>query len=82
VDRDKRLRTIARAYASDPEGTLVVSPDNDSRRETNQAIHRLRQTEGQVDQGEHRVRVLVPRQTAVCTLCTKRGRADSASIGI
>jgi conjugative relaxase-like TrwC/TraI family protein len=62
VDRDQRLMTIAREYANDPAGTLVVSPDNDSRREINQAIHRLRQTEGQVDQGEHRVRVLVPRQ--------------------
>jgi conjugative relaxase-like TrwC/TraI family protein len=62
VDRDERLRAIARAYASDPAGTLVVSPDNDSRGEINQAIHRLRQTAGQVDQGEHRVRVLVPRQ--------------------
>jgi ATP-dependent exoDNAse (exonuclease V) alpha subunit len=62
VDRDERLTTIAREYASDPAGTLVVSPDNDSRREINQAIHRLRQTAGQVDQGEHRVRVLVPRQ--------------------
>jgi conjugative relaxase-like TrwC/TraI family protein len=62
VDRDERLRAIARVYASDPVGTLVVSPDNDSRREINQAIHRLRQTEGQVDQGDHRVRVLVPRQ--------------------
>jgi conjugative relaxase-like TrwC/TraI family protein len=62
VDRDERLRTIAREYASDPAGTLVVSPDNDSRREINQAIHRLRQSAGQVDQREHRVRVLVPRQ--------------------
>ena len=45
-----------------PEKTLVVSPDNDSRREINEAIHRAMQSEGKVGQDEHRVHVLYARQ--------------------
>jgi ATP-dependent exoDNAse (exonuclease V) alpha subunit len=36
VDRDERFREIANEYAKRPEGTLVVSPDNQSRMEINQ----------------------------------------------
>ena len=61
-DRDERLKEIAREYATKPEGTLVVSPDNQSRREINEAIHRTMQSAGQVDIHEHKQRVLVARQ--------------------
>ncbi len=61
-DRDERLKEIAREYAAKPEGTLVVSPDNESRRAINQVIHREMQTRGQVDMHEHKQRVLVARQ--------------------
>ena len=60
--RDERLRAIAREFAKDPQETLVVSPDNRSRREINQSIHRHLQTRGQVDHDEQRLRVLVARQ--------------------
>ena len=60
--RGERLTAIAREYARYPDGTLVVSPDNQSRQEINQIIHRLRQTAGQVHEHEHRLRVLVARQ--------------------
>jgi ATP-dependent exoDNAse (exonuclease V) alpha subunit len=36
--RGERFQAIARAFAESPEGTLVVSPDNKSRRELNAAI--------------------------------------------
>jgi conjugative relaxase-like TrwC/TraI family protein len=62
VDRDERLKEIAREYAKKPEGTLVVSPDNQSRREINETIHRTMQSTGQVDAHEHKQRVLVARQ--------------------
>jgi hypothetical protein len=62
VDRDERLQAIARDYVRSPERTLVVSPDNQSRREINHVIHRERQVVGQVQHEEHHVRVLVPRQ--------------------
>jgi ATP-dependent exoDNAse (exonuclease V) alpha subunit len=61
-DRNERLKEIAREYAAKPEGTLVVSPDNQSRKEINEAIHRTMRSAGQVDQSEHRMRTLVARQ--------------------
>ena len=62
ADREDRLAAIAREYLKQPDGTLVVSPDNQSRTEINQVIHRAMQRRGQVDRAEHRVRVLVARQ--------------------
>jgi conjugative relaxase-like TrwC/TraI family protein len=61
-DRQERLRSIAREYVRNPEGTLVVSPDNQSRTEINQVIHAAMQEAGRVAPVEHRVRVLVARQ--------------------
>lgn len=60
--RDERFKEIANAYAKSPEGTLVVSPDNQSRMEINQAIHREMQARGQVDHSEKSLKVLVARQ--------------------
>jgi conjugative relaxase-like TrwC/TraI family protein len=62
ASHDERLAAIARDYVHSPERTLVVSPDNQSRREINEVIHRERQIAGQVEHQEHPVRVLVPRQ--------------------
>jgi conjugative relaxase-like TrwC/TraI family protein len=62
ADHGERLKEIAREYAKQPEGTLVVSPDNQSRVAINQIIHREMQTRGQVDQSEHPMRVLIARQ--------------------
>ena len=59
---DERVAAIAKEYARSPESTLVVSPDNRSRVEINQAIHVEMQSKGVVGQEEHRVQVLVPRQ--------------------
>lgn len=62
VDKNERLFEIAREYTKQPEGTLVVSPDNQSRREINEVIHRTMQSAGQVKNDEHKARVLVARQ--------------------
>jgi len=62
ADRDRRFEAMAGEYLKHPNGTLVVSPDNQSRRDINDVIHRAMQTAGRVDQHEYRVRVLVPRQ--------------------
>lgn len=62
TDRDERLKTIAHEYAAHPEGTLVVSPDNRSRQEINQIIHREMQARGHVARNEQGMKVLVPRQ--------------------
>jgi ATP-dependent exoDNAse (exonuclease V) alpha subunit len=62
ADRKERIDEIAREYVRQPNGTLVVSSDNESRREINTAIHRAMQTDGQVGMEEHRVHVLYARQ--------------------
>jgi hypothetical protein len=59
---EERLMAIANEYVKDPHATLVVSPDNQSRQDLNDAIHRAMQREGHVDRDEHRTSVLVPRQ--------------------
>ncbi len=61
-DRQDRITEIAREYVRQPESTLVVSPDNESRREINGHIHRAMQDAGQVKGEEHRVHVLYARQ--------------------
>jgi conjugative relaxase-like TrwC/TraI family protein len=58
----ERIAAIAKEYARSPESTLVVSPDNRSRMEINQAIHGELQARGIVGREEHRTEVLVPRQ--------------------
>jgi conjugative relaxase-like TrwC/TraI family protein len=62
ADRDERIREIAREYLRSPEKTLVVSPDNESRREINEQIHRSMQASGKITGEEHRLRLLVARQ--------------------
>jgi conjugative relaxase-like TrwC/TraI family protein len=61
-DRQERIAAIAHEYAKQPHGTLVVSPDNRSRVEINQAIHYAMQDTGHMTYREHQVRVLVARQ--------------------
>jgi conjugative relaxase-like TrwC/TraI family protein len=62
VGRQERLSEIAREYAREPQGTLVISPDNESRRELNALIHREMQEHGEVSQNEYKLRVLDSRQ--------------------
>jgi ATP-dependent exoDNAse (exonuclease V) alpha subunit len=60
--REERLAAVANEYVKEPNATLVVSPDNQSRQDLNDVIHRAMQREGHVDHDEHRTAVLVPRQ--------------------
>jgi conjugative relaxase-like TrwC/TraI family protein len=59
-DEETRLNAIAQDYASQPDGTLVVSPDNRSRMALNERIHRELQTKGVVNIKETQARVLLP----------------------
>jgi ATP-dependent exoDNAse (exonuclease V) alpha subunit len=60
--RGERFQAIARAFAESPEGTLVVSPDNNSRRELNAAIRAELRHSGQLGPDAIRVPVLINRQ--------------------
>ncbi len=62
ADRQERIAAMAKAFVERSEETLVVSPDNKSRRELNEVIHRELQTAGKVADEEHSLRVLVSRQ--------------------
>ena len=61
-DHYRRIRAIAEEYTRAPARTLVVSPDNRSRLEINERIRAELQGRGIVQNREHRVRTLVPRQ--------------------
>lgn len=57
----ERVVAIAKHYAEHPENTLIVSPDNASRRAINQAVRQELQELGIVDSKDHSMRVLAPR---------------------
>jgi len=61
-DPQERIRTIARSYAESPANTLIVSPDNASRRELNAAVRQELKAGGAVAPEDHSFRVLVQRQ--------------------
>ena len=61
-DREDRVRTIAKSYIESPENTLIVSPDNASRRELNVAVRQELKTAGSLAPEDHAFRVLVQRQ--------------------
>jgi conjugative relaxase-like TrwC/TraI family protein len=61
-DREERVRAIAKSYVESPENTLIVSPDNASRRELNAAVRQELKSTGVLALEDHTFRVLVPRQ--------------------
>jgi len=61
-NRSQRFRRIARVYSEAPEGTLVVSPDNESRKEINAAIRLTLREEGVLSEDRFTMRVLLNRQ--------------------
>ena len=61
VDPQQRIAAIAKSYTARPENTLIVSPDNASRRAINHAVRQELQALGIVDTNDHSMRVLTPR---------------------
>jgi len=62
VDTEERVRAIARSYSESPERTLIVSPDNASRRELNAAVRQELKANGTIGSEDHSFRILVQRQ--------------------
>jgi conjugative relaxase-like TrwC/TraI family protein len=58
----ERIHSIARSYAESPANTLIVSPDNASRRELNNAVRQELKANGALSTEDHGVRILVQRQ--------------------
>jgi len=61
ADPEKRIASIARNYADNPANTIIVSPDNASRRAINQAVRSELQERGIVQPENHAMRVLASR---------------------
>jgi len=61
IDAEQRIKAIAKAYAAHPENTIIVSPDNASRRAINQAVRQELQALGTLDKEDHAMSVLTPR---------------------
>jgi ATP-dependent exoDNAse (exonuclease V) alpha subunit len=59
---EERVRTIAKSYVESPQNTLIVSPDNASRRELNLAVRQELKANGSLAPEDHTFRVLVQRQ--------------------
>jgi DNA primase catalytic core len=76
--REERFQAIARDYARQPEATLVVSPDNNSRRELNAAIREELRAQGQLSEDVYKLRILVNRQNVTGA---DRAVASSYAVG-
>jgi len=61
-DAGERVREIARSYVDSPDKTLIVSPDNASRRELNVAVREELKAKGTLSPNEHTFKVLIQRQ--------------------
>jgi len=59
---EDRVRAIAKSYVESPENTLIVSPDNASRRELNVAVRQELKATGSLAPEDHTFRILVQRQ--------------------
>ena len=60
-DRAERITAIAKDFAAKPENTIIVSPDNASRREINKAVRTELQAKGAVSMDSHFLQTLIPR---------------------
>ena len=61
ADAEQRISAIAKAYSAHPESTIIVSPDNASRRALNQAVRQELQILGLLETEDHSIKVLTPR---------------------
>ena len=61
ADAEQRISAIAKSYAARPESTIIVSPDNASRRALNQEVRRELQAVGLLEKEDRWIRVLTPR---------------------
>ncbi len=69
ADKDRRLEAITSDYLRQPEKTLVVSPDNESRLEINRRIHAGLQAQGAVAKED--IRRIFPRSNEGKLLCRR-----------
>ncbi|HYM76087.1 MAG TPA: MobF family relaxase [Candidatus Dormibacteraeota bacterium] len=59
---EERIRAIAKSYVESPQNTLIVSPDNASRRDLNVAVRQELKLNGTLAPEDHSFRIFVQRQ--------------------
>jgi len=57
----ERIEAIAKSYVAQPDRAIIVSPDNASRKEINQAVRSELQSAGLLSKDDHSMRILTPR---------------------
>jgi conjugative relaxase-like TrwC/TraI family protein len=62
LNGEERIRAIARSYVESPQNTLIVSPDNASRRDLNVAVRQELMANGTLATKDYKFSVLVQRQ--------------------
>ena len=72
--RGQRFESIANEYAASPDGTLVISPDNESRKELNTAIRAAMRRAGHVKEDAFSASILIHRQDVTAA---DKGRATT-----
>jgi conjugative relaxase-like TrwC/TraI family protein len=80
TDTAKRIAAIARNYASHSDNTIVVSPDNASRRQINEAVRTELKALGIVQAEDHTMRVLAPRSDMTGADRTWATRYDAGDV--
>src|SRR6185437_11247525 len=60
--RGHRLEAIAKNYVADPDGALVISPDNNSRRKLNSIIREKMREAGKLGEDAAEITILISRQ--------------------
>jgi conjugative relaxase-like TrwC/TraI family protein len=60
-DAEQRISAIAKTYSAQPNNTIIVSPDNTSRRALNQAVRQELQQLGLLERENRSVNILTPR---------------------
>jgi hypothetical protein len=61
-DREERIRMIAKLFAESPGNTLIVSPDNASRRDLNDAVRQDLKSTGMIASEDRSIPILFQRQ--------------------
>jgi conjugative relaxase-like TrwC/TraI family protein len=61
ADPEQRISAIAKTYAAHPDNTIIVSPDNASRRALNEVVRRELKSVGLLEREDRSIRVLTPR---------------------
>jgi ATP-dependent exoDNAse (exonuclease V) alpha subunit len=61
ANAERRVAAIAKTYAAQPENTIIVSPDNASRRAINQAVRQELRAAGTLEKEDRSIAVLMPR---------------------